>query len=36
LAEVLVGAQLMGSLVLFTGIILLRLGEKRELVPVME
>jgi drug/metabolite transporter (DMT)-like permease len=36
LHEVLVGAQLIGSLILFTGIILLRLGEKPELVPVME
>jgi drug/metabolite transporter (DMT)-like permease len=36
LHEILVGAQLMGSLILFTGIILLRLGEKPGLVPVME
>jgi len=36
LHEVLVGAQLAGSLILFTGIILLRLGEKPEPIPVME
>jgi len=36
LREVLVGAQLVGSLILFTGIILLRLGEKPEPIPVME
>ena len=36
LREVLVGAQLIGSLVLFTGIILLRMGEKPEPIPVME
>jgi DME family drug/metabolite transporter len=36
LREVLVGAQLVGSLILFTGIILLRMGEKSEPIPVME
>lgn len=36
LHEVLVGAQLAGSLILFTGIILLRLGEKPEPIAVME
>ena len=36
LREVLVGAQLVGSLILFTGIILLRMGEKPEPIPVME
>ena len=36
LREVLVGAQLVGSMILFTGIILLRMGEKSEPIPVME
>ena len=36
LHEVLVGAQLAGSLILFTGIILLRLGEKPEPIALME
>jgi len=36
LHEVLVGAQLAGSLILFTGIILLRLGEKPKPIAVME
>jgi drug/metabolite transporter (DMT)-like permease len=36
LHEILVGAQLIGSLILFTGIILLRMGEKPEPIPVME
>ena len=36
LREVLVDAQLIGSLILFTGIILLRVGEKPEPIPVME
>ena len=36
LREFLVGTQLVGSLILFTGIILLRLGEKPEPIAVME
>ncbi|HLA08174.1 MAG TPA: EamA family transporter [Anaerolineales bacterium] len=36
LNEILVGAQLMGSLVLFTRVILLRLGERPEPSPLME
>ena len=36
LHEILVGAQLVGSLILFTGIILLRMGERPEPIPVME
>ena len=36
LHEVLVGTQLVGSLILFTGIILLRMVEKPEPIPVME
>lgn len=36
LHEILVGTQLLGSLILFTGIILLRIGEKAEPILVME
>lgn len=36
LNELLVGAQLIGSLILFTGIILLRMGEKSQPLLVME
>jgi drug/metabolite transporter (DMT)-like permease len=36
LKEILVGAQLIGSLFIFTGVILLRLGEKPEPAPLME
>lgn len=36
LHEILIGAQLIGSLILFTGIILLRMGERPRLVPMME
>ena len=36
LQEILVGAQLIGSLLLFTGIVLLRVGEKPEPMLVME
>jgi DME family drug/metabolite transporter len=36
LHEILIGAQLIGSLILFTGIILLRMGEKSEPILVME
>jgi drug/metabolite transporter (DMT)-like permease len=36
LNEILVGTQLIGSLILFTGIILLRMGERAESVPLME
>jgi len=36
LHEILAGAQLIGSLLLFTGVILLRVGERPETVPLME
>ena len=36
LNEILVGAQLIGSLILFAGIILLRIGERPQLLQVME
>jgi len=36
LNEILVGAQLIGSVILFAGVILLRLGEKPEPAPLME
>jgi drug/metabolite transporter (DMT)-like permease len=36
LHEILTGSQLIGSLILFTGIILLRIGEKPEPMPMME
>ena len=36
LNEILVGAQLIGSLILFAGIILLRIGERPQPLQVME
>jgi drug/metabolite transporter (DMT)-like permease len=36
LHEILVGAQLIGSLLIFTGVILLRVGETPEPAPLME
>ena len=36
LNEILAGVQLVGSLLIFTGVILLRLGEKPEPAPIME
>jgi drug/metabolite transporter, DME family len=36
LNEILAGTQLIGSLILFTGVILLRIDEKPEPIPVME
>ena len=36
LNEILSGTQLMGSLILFTGVILLRVAEKPELIPALE